>query len=72
MKIPRKLSWVKFDFTNLPKIYHSKYPFRKDEHLIFVGEISNMKGHCIISRKNGKLVIGYHTDNFVELTEDEI
>jgi hypothetical protein len=43
MKMPRKLSLVKFDFGNLPKKYHSKYPFKAEEHYVFLGEIPNMR-----------------------------
>ncbi len=71
-KSPRKLSLVKFDHSSLPRRYWQKYPFRADRVLIFIGEISNMKGHCIVADyKTGRLYSGYHTNNFVELRQDE-
>lgn len=49
-----------------------KYPFDNNEVVLFLGEIKNMEGHCIVVKKNGKVLWGYHTDNFEALTEDEI
>jgi len=63
---------VKFDFSKLPIKYHSKYPFRDGASYIFLGEISNMKGHCVIAAQGGVIHFGYHTDNFIELTEKEV
>ena len=71
-KTPRKLSLVKFDFKTLPKKYHSDYPFRPEDRLIFLGEIPNMMGHCVLAKEDGTITSGWHTDNFVELTEDEL
>jgi len=62
---------VRFDFSSLPKEYHKKYPFRKDEAIVFLGEIPNMPGHCVVSTKDGKVRFGYHTDNFIELKPEE-
>jgi len=70
-KTPRKLSLVKFDFTNLPEKYHSQYPFKKNESILFLGEIPQMKGHCVVARSDGTLSWAWHTDNFVELTKEE-
>lgn len=40
---------------------------------IFLGEIPNMYGHCVIcSYQTGKIYCGYHTDNFIEIEEDEL
>ena len=40
--------------------------------LIFLGEIPNMPGHCVVIEIVSKeLHIGYHTDRFEELPEDE-
>jgi len=67
-KMPRKLSMVKFDEEKRMK----EYPFTKNEPYIFLGEIPNMRGHCIvISHRTGKVLSGYHTDNFIEMSEDE-
>jgi hypothetical protein len=71
-KIPRKLSLVKFDFKNLPEECHDQYPFLPSSSYIFLGEIPNMKGHCIIGKKDGSITWGWHSDNFVELTDEEV
>ena len=70
--IPRKLSLCYFDFDNVPADFHSKYPFEKEQVLLFMGEIPNMPGHCVVvDNSSGKLYSGYHTENFIEIPEDE-
>lgn len=74
-KMPRQFSMVKFNYENMSIEYHKYYlkVFKKDEAWIFHGEIPNMGGHCILSNvKTGKIVSCYHTDDFIELTEDEV
>ena len=68
-----KLKLYKFDTTNLPEKYHNLYPFTNGEVVAMLGEIEGMDGHCIIaSKKTGLIHVGYHTDNFVEISEDEL
>lgn len=73
-KIPRQYSLCKFD---IPKYEHEWYEknYPKEllyEHVVFLGEIPNMPDHCVVAaHKSGKVYCGYHTFNFVELTEDE-
>ena len=71
-KIPKYLSLVKFDFDGLPKRDHKNFPFKKERPYVFFGEISNMRGHCVVAdHKTGRIYSGYHTYNFVELSKDE-
>jgi hypothetical protein len=71
-KIPRKLSLVKFDIVRVPRGFRRKYPFRAGMTYVFFGEIPNMPGHCIVADyETGKIHSGYHTDNFIELGEEE-
>ncbi|MBI5817870.1 MAG: hypothetical protein HZA88_02695 [Verrucomicrobia bacterium] len=50
-----------------------RYPFKKEDVLVFIGEIPNMPGHCVIAElRNGKIHAGYHTESFAELSLDEI
>lgn len=69
---PRCLSLVRFNFDSVPNDYHAKYPFVDGRTYIFFGEIPNMPGHCVVAdHQKGQLHSGYHTENFIELTEDE-
>lgn len=69
---PRQFSFVKFNFKRIPKSYHSKYPFTAKKQYIFLSEIPNMKGHCIVlDKESGRFFVGYHTENFIELSEDK-
>ncbi len=48
-------------------------PLLKEEVFVFLGEIPNMPEHCIIvGHKSGKVLSGYHTFDFLELSEDEL
>ena len=43
-----------------------------DNVFLFLGEIPNMKEHCVvIGFKTGMIYIGYHTERFEEIPEDE-
>lgn len=51
----------------------AKYPFKEKSIYIFFGEIPNMPDHCVVvDHKTGKIYSGYHTADFIELTDDEI
>ena len=72
-KLPKEYSLVKFDFTSLPTDYHKSYPFSNTATYVFFGEISNMPGHCVVADyKTGQIYSGYHTENFIELTKNEV
>ncbi len=71
---PRQYSLCKFDFERFPKSFKAeeKYPFKKDALYIFLGNIPNMLGHCVVAdHLSGRVYSGYHTENFIELDEDE-
>ncbi len=69
-------SLVKFDFDSIPRSVHLKpkdYPFTSSGVYVFLGEIVQMPGHCIvINMTTGHTYCGYHTENFIALTEDEL
>lgn len=55
--------------------YREEYKmfFKNDSLVIFLGEIPNMPGHCVVAGcTTGKIYSGLHTDNFVEMQEDEL
>jgi hypothetical protein len=63
---------VKFDASRVPRGFRRKYPFRSEVAYVFIGEIPNMPGHCVVAdSQSGQLYSGYHTDHFVELSKDE-
>jgi hypothetical protein len=71
-KTPRQYSLVKFDFESIPEKYHSEYTFTNKDVFLFLGEIPNMPGHCaLVDNKSGLVLSGYHTSNFIELSEEE-
>ena len=66
---------VKFDYETMPKEYWDSYmkQFPKDEVFVFMGELTQMQGRCIVCNyKTGKIICGYHTENFIPLTDDEV
>jgi hypothetical protein len=47
-------------------------PFDEDKTYIYFGEIPNMPGHIIVAEyKTGKIMSGYHPEEFEELSEEE-
>ena len=70
--IPRQYSLVNFDFSAMPLKYHKAYPFTENGAYVFLGEIPNMLGHCIVvDHVTGQIYSGDHTENFIEVKEDD-
>lgn len=67
---PRQYSYVKFVYEDLPEEYHAGYPFFKNVRYIYLGEIPNMPGHCIVMDDDGKHYVGFHTENFKEISDE--
>lgn len=39
---------------------------------VFLGVIPNIPGHCVVTdHRTGRVYSGYHTENFVEIPEDD-
>ena len=70
--VPRQLSLVRFRHEVVPSEHHAAYPFKQKHTYVFFGEIPNMPGHCVVAdHVTGQIFSGYHTENFVEIDEDE-
>ena len=68
MLVPRQYSLVKVKDS----AHQDVKDYFEDVHIIiFLGEIPNMIGHCVISADDTTL-ISFHTDDFQELSEDEV
>jgi hypothetical protein len=49
------------------------YPFKPKKAYLFLGEIPNLPGHCLVAdAKTGRIWTGYHTENFQEFARHEI
>ena len=75
-KRPKKIKpmmLVKFDYDNMPVGYHKHYPFSESESFVYLGDIVQMPGHCVVvSTKTGRVYCCYHTDEFVVLNDEEV
>ncbi len=72
MKRPRKLSMVYWKGRRAPTSTQTKAPFRRNQIFIFIGEIPNMPGHCVVvDKSSGRTHAGYHTENFKEIPEEK-
>ena len=70
---PRYLSLVRFNLDAVPVEYRAKYPFVDGRPYLFFGEIPNMPGHCVVAdHQTGQIYSGYHTENFIELQDDDV
>lgn len=70
----KQYTLVKFDYSDMTDEWKKEYlkVFEPDKIYIYLGEITQMPGHCIvIEMETGKVISGYHTENFIELKEDE-
>jgi len=73
-KKPRKLSIVSFEpwyAKKHPEAY-DKSPIKLNEQVIYLGEIPNCLSHCVVVKHSGEVVWMVHTNDFRELTEDEL
>lgn len=71
-QIIRQYSLVKAVFHLIPPDSRKLYPFHEENTYVFLGEIPNMPGHCVVAEHpRGMIISGYHTDLFVEIPEDE-
>jgi len=47
--------------------------FTCDTSFIYLGEIPNMPGHCVVAGNwTGRIYSGYHIENFRVATEEEV
>ena len=52
-----------------PEFYEQ---FMANESFVYIGEVVQMPGHIICAGvQDGKVYVGFHDDDFVELTDDE-
>jgi hypothetical protein len=63
---------VDYDEMMIKHGYADKMIFHDGEHVLMLGEIEHMPGHCAVVTQDGIVRWGYHTDNFRKLTEDEV
>jgi len=73
MKEPRQYSLVKLDNSNeetKAMLTHYYNEFDGESLFIYMGEMPNMRGHCVIAGyHNGKVYSGYHLEMFVEVED---
>ena len=74
MKKIKKNTIVVFDKTTVFSESYDKYyaPTFEGKTFIFLGEVPNAPGHCILADLSTGLIIGmYHIENFRKATQDE-
>lgn len=57
--------------SNIPKGYLESYPFKNGDIVLMLGEIEQMPGHVAIALKDGRVLFGYHAENFRKLSMEE-
>ncbi len=48
-----------------------KLAFRDGETVLMLGEIEQMPGHVAVVKRDGRVMWGYHAENFRKLTREE-
>ena len=62
----RQYALIEFteEFTNAMRT-DKEHPIMKEKVLIYLGEIPNMRGHCVvIGHESCRIFSGYHIENF--------
>ncbi len=49
----------------------TNYPFHNGDVVLVIGEIQNMPGHVAIALKDGRVLFGWHKENFRKLKRSE-
>jgi hypothetical protein len=49
-----------------------KHPLKRNEVVVFIGNIPNVPGHCVVAKHNGKVVWMVHISDFRIATEEEV
>ncbi len=68
----KKNELVAFMDNDLDEESLKLYPFQPNEVVVFLGEIKQMPGHCIVAKKDGRVIWGYDVDNFRKVKKDEV
>lgn len=72
-KSPRPLSLVRYRYDAVPVDFHAKYPFMIGRTYVYLGEIPNMPGHCVVAdHVTGQVHSGYHCENFEEIDPNDV
>lgn len=70
-KIIDQNALVKFD-PELLKKRPDFYPFKEKDYFVFLGEIYQIPGRCIVSRiSDGHVFSCYYTEDFIQLRQNE-
>ncbi len=52
--------------------YESQYPFSDGQLVAVIGEFENMRDHCVVADKDGKIYFPYHVDGFHKMGYEEV
>lgn len=52
--------------------YLDHYPFIAGEVVLCLGEIENMPGHVAVVKKDGRVLYGYHPENFSRMKDESL
>jgi hypothetical protein len=70
--VPRRLSLVKLNKQRISSKVTPRYPFQMDAVFVFLGEIPNMREHCVLLEvSSGRCFSGFHSNLFVEISPDD-
>jgi hypothetical protein len=57
--------------VDLPRGYEDHYPFATGDTVLMLGEIEQMPGHVAVALRDGRVLFGYHAEDFCRLPLDE-
>lgn len=56
----------------LPPHSEDLYPFKEGDHLLFLGEVTNLPDQCIVVDQRGRTFWGHYIEHFRKPTPDEV
>lgn len=71
---------MKIKKDNYPYVAKVKLPkgqeeyftsFKNNDHVLILGEITNMPGHMVLVTRDNQVLWGYHKEDFIKLTDEE-
>jgi hypothetical protein len=72
MKRKVKIKYPIIAEVTLPAGYEDQYKdIQNGEHVLLLGEITNMPGHMVLVNNQDKILWGYHREDFRILSDEE-
>lgn len=64
---------VKYDYDKFPSDWKEENPnIYEGMSFLYLGEVPNMKGHSYVLSMDSGIPLIFHTENLIEISDDEV